>query len=47
MMTAKTCHKVILLLLIYVLCLNAKQLYMAEAYRHGARYPVFDYYDYN
>ena len=27
--------------------INSKQLYVSEVYRHGARYSLHDYYDYN
>ena len=29
------------------LMVESKQIYMAEVYRHGARYSIYDYYDYN
>ena len=37
----------ILILSIVLTCLHAKQIYMSEVHRHGARYSVYDYYDYN
>lgn len=37
-----------LIYLLALLCvLQSKQIYMASVYRHGARYPIYDYYDYN
>lgn len=38
---------ILLALSLVLTCLNSKQIYMSEVYRHGARYPVYDYYDYN
>jgi len=37
----------ILILSIIFISINAKQIYMSEVYRHGARYSIHDYYDYN
>lgn len=36
-----------LLLSVIVIQATTKQIYMSEVHRHGARYPVYDYYDYN
>jgi hypothetical protein len=36
----------VLFLILSILCtISPKMLYMAELFRHGARYPVFDIYD--
>jgi hypothetical protein len=37
----------IFIILIIFISINAKQIYMSEVYRHGARYSIHDYYDYN